>query len=295
MRDGPAYLRRARLTIVRPRPDPSTGAGSYFGTQRENALVIERLRIQFSIKKSLGKKPNAGELTITNLAEATRDQLAATPLVAILEVGYGDAELRRLFAGDVLSVTHDYDGTEWTTTLQAHDGGRALAHGRVRVGYRARTPALAVLREVARSLGLRLPRDTENLPALQQALTAGASLSGRASEELSRLLEPLGLGWSIQDGDLVVLPERGIRPGEAILIDEAAGMIGSPKWGSPPKPGQRPPLSVECLLFPELEPGREVQVKSRTANGQFKVTAVEHAGDTEGGDWKTAIEGYAQA
>ena len=293
MRDGPAYLRRARLTIVRPRPDPSTGAGAYFGLQRENALAIENLRIQFDIQKSLGSSPNTCELTVTNVAEGTRDQLAVTPLVAILEVGYGDGELQRIASGDVIRVVHERDGSDWTTKLQLRDGGRALAHARAEVTYRQGATVASVVRSVAASMGLRLPPAADNLPGMQVGMAAAATLAGRASEELSRLLAPLGLGWWVQDGDLVVLQARGIRPGEAIVIDEAAGMLGSPKWGNPPKPGKRPPLSVECLLFPELEPGRQIQVKSRVANGQFKVTKVGHAGDTHGGGWMTSVEARA--
>lgn len=295
-REGPAYLRRARLTIVKPRPDPRTGIGAFFGIEPTNALEIDGLRVQFEIKKSLGATPNSCAITVTNLAEATRAELAVSPLVAILEVGYGTGELRRLFAGDVFYVAHDLDGADWTTRLQLHDGGRAYAHARVVTSFKAGTTILAAVKAAAAALQVKVPPAVETLPALQRATTAGLTLAGKASDEMSRLLTPFGLGWSIQDGALVVLTEggrSGIRPGEAILLNEAAGMIGSPKWGNPPKPGQKPPLSVRHLLFPELSPGGLVQVQSRTANGNFKLTDVTHQGDTEGGDWLTSVEAKA--
>ena len=91
------YLRAARLTLVKPRPDPSTGVGSFFGLEPTNALQIDDLRLTFDVKRSLGATPNSCTLTVTNLAERTRDELAVTPLVALLDVGYAGGELRRLF------------------------------------------------------------------------------------------------------------------------------------------------------------------------------------------------------
>jgi hypothetical protein len=283
MRDGPAYLRRARLTIAKPR------AGSFFSTE-PNAVEVENLQVRFEIKKSLKSTPNPATLTITNLAESTRDELAKLPQVAILEVAYGDAELERIFIGDVFYVGHEWAGPTVETKLQAHDGGRAYAHARVTQSLKAGSVVLEGVKAAAAALGLKLPPPVLTMPQLQQAATAGLALAGRASDELSRLLTPFGLGWSVQDGNLVVLADSGVRPGQAILIDEAAGMIDTPKWSTPSKPGQRPTLAVDCLLFPEVAPGNTIQVKSRTANGLFKVTDVTHTGDTMGGDWMTSIE-----
>jgi hypothetical protein len=286
MRAGPACLRRARLTIAKPR------SGSYFATE-PNALQVEELQVQFSIKKSLRSTPNPATLSITNLAESTRDELAKLPQVAVLEVSYGDAAPERLFIGDVFYVGHEWDGPTVVTKLQAHDGGRAYAHARVTQSFKAGAVVLDAVKAAAAGLGLKLPPPVLTMPQLQQAATAGLALAGRASDELSRLLTPLGLGWSVQDGNLVVLDERGVRPGQAIVIDEAAGMIDSPKWSTPSKPGKRPTLSLQCLLFPEVAPGNTIQVRSKTANGLFKVTDVSHEGDTMGGDWLTTIEARA--
>lgn len=297
MSDGPSYLRRLRLTIVKPRPDPATGVDSFFGLQRTNALEIDAssdepaLRVKAEIKKSLSSTPNPATITIWNLADRTRDELAASPLVVILEVGYGSGELRQLFLGDVFYVSHELDGPNVVTMLQAHDGGRAYAHARINRSYRAGTPVITAVKEAALALGLQVPAAVESHPDLQRAAAAGLVLAGKASDQLSRLLSPFGLGWSIQDGSLTVLSEHGIRPGEAILIDEQAGMIGSPTWGQPSKKGAKPPLTVKTLLFPELAPGKQVTVKSRFANGNFKIKDANHDVDTDaGGDWMTTIE-----
>lgn len=292
MSDGPKYLRRARLTIVKPRPDPSTGIGSFFGLEPRNAIEIENLQVKWEIKKSVGSStPNGCTLSSTNLAESTRDDLSsASSLVGILEVAYGSDELRRLFIGDVFHVGHEFDGPTCATKLQLHDGGRAYAVAQVVQSFKAGTTILTAVKAAAKALQLKLPPAVETMPALQRAVTTGLALEGRASDALSRLLAPFDLGWSIQDGTLAILTEHGVRPGEAILIDELAGMIGSPKWGNPSKPGKKPPLTVQLLLFPELAAGGMVQVRSRTANGDFKVTDVAHVGDSMGGDCMTTIE-----
>jgi hypothetical protein len=292
MADGPQYLRHTRLTIVKPKPDPSTGVGSFFGLEHANALQIDELQVKFEIKKSIGSSTsNTCTMSATNLAEATRDEIsAAAPLVAILEVAYGSDELRRIFIGDVFHVGHEFDGPTCTTKLQLHDGGRAYAYARVVQSFKAGSTVLQAVKAAAKALQLTVPPAVDSIPGMQRAVTAGISLAGSAAAEMSSLLAPLGLGWSIQDGALAILADHGIRPGEAILINEAAGMLGSPTWGNPSKAGKKPPLTVKMLLFPELTAGGLVQVRSRTANGDFKVTDVTHSGDSMGGDQTTTIE-----
>ena len=82
----------------------------------------------------------------------------------------------------------------------------------------------------------------------------------------------------------------GVAPGEAIRIDQAAGMIGSPDVAPPSKPGKKPTITVRCLLLPEAKPGGLVDIVSRTVTGLHRLRDITHTGDTHGEDWTTAME-----
>ena len=126
---------------------------------------------------------------------------------------------------------------------------------------------------------------------MRREYVGGASLSGLAHREVSRLLAPFGLTWSIQDGRLQIFAETTVRSGEAWRIDVASGMLGSPEWSSPPSKGKKPNVVARCQLFPQLTPGDRVELSSSTISGVFKLESVSHKGDTRDRDFETELEG----
>ena len=289
MTDRAAYIRGARLTIWTPRPDPTTRLGAFFGAVVPNALVVENLRITWSVKKDGTSKPNAATISINNLAETSRAEVGRLPKRMALEVGY-NGRLRQLWVGDLTHATHDKDGVTWTTTLVGADGSRAFKHAIVNRSLVAGTTVLQAVREAATALGLQVPAAVTTRTDLAKQFVNGVALFGRAAAEMTKLLEPLGLSWSIQDGELVILDPVAVRPGDALVLDQPAGLIGSPSLGAPDKPGGRPKLSARCLVYPEIQPGRLLAVRSLTVNGRFRCEAVTHTGCNMDGDMMTELE-----
>jgi hypothetical protein len=282
--------RLCRVTLAKPRPTPTTRLGAFVGELLPNGLEVTDLRVKFEVKRSTSSAPNTALITIYNLAPASRAQVIERPQVVMLEAGYRSTGLRRLFAGDVTYAHSRPAGADIETIIQAADGGRAFAHARVNRAFAGGVTALAALREVASAMGLSVPRSVELRPELGRQFVQGLSLFGSASDAMSRLLAPFGLGWSIQDGELRILDERGVGPGEALSIDQDAGMIGSPEVNPPSKPKGKPTVSVKCLLLPEAKPGGQVQLVSRTVTGLHKIKEAGHAGDTHGPEWTTSLE-----
>lgn len=288
-----AYLRSARVTVWTPRPDPTTRLGAFFGAVVPNALVIEDpLRIEWQVQKDGKSQPNRATIKVNNLAESSRAELGTLPKRLLLEVGYR-GQLRRLASGDVTYASHEKDGPTWTTTIVVGDGSRAYRFAEVNRAMAAGTTALEAVRQVAAAMGLELPAAVEARTDLRRQFTSGLSIVGRAAAEMSRLLAPFGLAWSIQDGELAILDEVSTRPGDALVLDEAAGLIGSPAMAPPAKPGARPVMSARCLLYPELAHGRLLQVRSLTVNGRFRVESVTHTGCNRDGDAVTELEAKA--
>lgn len=278
--------RNARLTL-------NESVRETFGMTRLETLVIEPLRIQFAIEKSLGSDPNTCDVTITNPNDETLAFLQRKPLHLRLEAGH-DGEFRLLFRGDVKYAIPKHEGTERTLMLQVADGGRAYRHATVNRSFAPGTPLRTVLSDVARAMNLELPT-TLSAQDLDVALPAGDSLTGNARDALTRLLAPYGYRWSIQSGQLVVLQDGQFAPGEMVVLDTRdpdAAIIGAPALAAPSSgdKGGRPKLSLQCSLYPDLVPGNRVAVISRFARGQYRIEKVKHTGDTHGQEWTTEIE-----
>jgi hypothetical protein len=118
----------------------------------------------------------------------------------------------------------------------------------------------------------------------------GVTIHGRASDALDSLARTLGLGWSIQGGQLQFTRGREPVPGYAPVISPTTGLVGSPEHGAPDKKGGPPLLKLKCLLLHSIVPGASVVVKSANVNGTFRVESVEHSGDSHGGDWYSSLE-----
>lgn len=285
------FNRTVELTIY-AQPAPLTGTTTpapNFFTQLSNAIQITGLRVKFEIKKNLGKEPNTCTCSVYNLSEDTRRALDKKPLYATLRAGY-DGVPRLMFSGHISFAQSRRDGTEWETKIQIGDGQRAFACARMSRSYSGTVTAYQVVNDCAASMGMRLPPEAQKDPALKQPLSASIVAHGPTRDVLTRLLAPYGYGWSMQNGRLVILSDlqtTGVAPR---IIDQEAGMIGSPERGVPRRPGDPSDVSVECLLYPEIQPGERIEVDSDSLTGQFKVTDVGHVGDTHGSEWLTRIK-----
>ena len=294
------FGRAVALTIAKP-----TG---FFLQQGSNALVIRDMRVQFEIEKHLGREPNTCRVQVTNLAENTRAAVQVKPLHVRLEAGYA-GQVQRLFTGDLRWAHSQRVDADWVTELELGDGERAFRHARVNRSYRAGVDVRTALAETAKSMGLTLPAEAAGLRSLSEQFAAGLSLSGVAAEEMTALLAPFGLSWSVQDGRLQILTADGTRADQALLISQDTGMIGSPEFGPPDaaapstrestqppttarivRDSRKPVLTVRTLLKPTLIPGGKILVQARAVKGLFKVTTVRHQGDTHGEPFESEIE-----
>lgn len=296
------FKRNAKVTLYKVRPPSHSVVGQFFDLL-PNAVEITDLRIQFQVQRSLGSDPNTARVVVTNLASAgTAGEFADWPMHLFLSAGY-DGEFRHICRGDLRWGKSEKVGTDWETTFHVADGDRAYRESRTNRTFEAGTSVRTALREVARTMGLKLPQALEVTPELEEQFAAGLVLDGRSRDELTNLLAPYGYEWSIQDNVLTVLKDDETRADQALVIAEETGLIGTPQFGAPDKPtkkgkfgkGKSPlqKLNLTTLLYPQVTPGCLLEVRSRTANGRFKAHRVTHSGDTYGSPWFTEIEARA--
>lgn len=275
------YGRVARLIVARPLE------GSFFQTE-PNATVITDLDISFDIEKQLGKEPNKGQITIYNLAPETRAEFEKPRLFVRLDAGY-NGDFKRVFQGDIRRAKSVHEDTEWMTTLEVGDGERAYRFARLNKSFAAGVKQSQLVREAVNSLGAQLVTGGFDLDSLNKEYPAGAVLFGSAHDELTRILGPEGVGWSIQDGKVQIL-DRKSTTGIAFLLNQETGVIRDPEFGTPSNPKEAPRLTVNSLLKPEISPGALLKIQTRTAAGLFKAERVRHVGSVRGQTFQTTTE-----
>jgi hypothetical protein len=274
------FDRTLALTIAKP-----TG---FFTQDKRNAIVIRDLRVTFHVEKNLGEEPNTCNIVVYNLAEHSRSLLKVKPVHIRLEAGY-DGQTQRLFDGDLRWANSRHVVEVWETKIQLGNGDRAFRYARAGRSFKAGIDAKSIVKELSSNLGLKMPGNVDQARELVGQFATGVTLHGPAEKEMTRILGAKGYGWSVQDSRLQILKGNEAQEGEAFLISEDAGMIGSPEFGPPPEKGGKPTLSVEMLLRPEITPGRLIKMES-TIRGIFRVDRVTHTGDNRGDEFTTRIE-----
>lgn len=316
-----ALFRRAyALTISR---NTLTGSEKKFFLPLPDGIVIADLRVRFTIEKSLETSPNTCVVKVDNLSPATRAELQNPGVVVRLQAGH-DQAARHMFVGDLMWARSTQEGPQWVTEMELGDGARAYAHARTSRSFAKGTPVITVLEEAASSMGLTLSPEILRATDFRDQFSGGFVSHGRARDELTRLLAPYGYDWSIQDGRLQIIRDEDAL-GAPRLISEATGMIGTPEFDRPTRKrsstfktttrtsatkggtvtqtqtqsssrGSKyrgPKATLKMFLYPELQPGHQVEVDSRALSGVFKVYKVKHEGDSHGHEWTTEIEVHA--
>jgi hypothetical protein len=281
--------RVAKVTIITPSDKPN----AYFSQQggKQNAIEVTDLRIKFSIESSVKTDPNKCELEIFNLAEATRALCETKPLIVWIDAGY-DGALRQIFSGDVRRAFSKLEKPEWITKISLADGDRAMRTARANRTYAGGTPTLRIVQDLVGQLGLSVdPAQVAKISGLNTQVLGARAVQGNAAAELTRVLSPLGVEWSIQNGKFTMLRDQDIVDGQAFVVQQDTGLIGTPEYTTPVTDTKPAQLKLRMLLYPQLSPGKLIKVTSRDINGRtFRIQKVVHKGDTHGQDWFSDIE-----
>ncbi len=252
--------------------------------------LICGLDMAFFIEKTLSREPNTCELKIWNLSEKNRRFLAEQKRIPIvLMAGYENAT-GLLFKGDLAEAFSGREGPNWVTTIRSGDGLVALQTARINKTFKAGTPLVDVLKELAKSLGISCG-DALSLLDKHKRLIAnptiplGKAMYGNSFCELEKALASVGLTASVQDSALQIINSQMALEGTAVVLSASTGLIGSPEMSNSGV------LRCRSLLQHDIFPGRKIQVKAQEIKETlFRVERVKFIGETAGQDWYVDIE-----
>lgn len=254
-------------------------------------LDLSGVDVTFKVKRTLAPRPGTLELEVFNVTESHRHELtSATRGQTFVEVQAGYEEGRSvIFRGDVRKAVAKRDGVDWAVSVTGGDGEHAIRAARVSRSFSAGTPTESVLRVIADAMGVGIGNAVTalrgaRLGADDASFAGGTVVRGLASSELTRLCDGAGLAWSVQDGNLMLLPVGGSLRRTAVRLAPDTGLLGSVEVGA------HGHAKATALLIPDLVPGQLVQLDAATAQGFYRIESAEYSGDTRGDDWQVVME-----
>lgn len=273
----------------------------------KDALVVKDLRIAFEITKTIGSAPNTAKIEIFNLHPDNEGKIKGEFDEVTLDAGYkGHALL--VFAGNITSVKRPREENDWITTIIAADGDMDTKDTVVNASFIAGTSTQQILEHIVAGmskvkLGYTKVTDRQRI--------RGRVLTGMARHKFDEIAAHSDAHWSVQDGELVIVPVASTLPNEAIVINASTGMLGTPELTDKG-------IDVRCLLNPQLKVNgtikldnndlREKLLKQRQSkpgakkhkskkkvaahldpDGLYKVIQLTHVGDTRSDLWESRV------
>lgn len=260
--------------------------------QSGEVLRVRDLRVQFQIEKTKDSTANKAEIKITNLSQETRTRIREKDALVRVFAGYeNDLGAVLLFSGNSQHTVNKWETPDIVTHIEAQDGQRQLRQTRSSFTYANRTSANTIINRLANEIGLPLRQDF-NIEGAYQSYT----FNGRARDGMDAVCRRFGYTWSIQDGEILIIPKEGNTGRVAVVLSAETGLVNTPERLSDQEGEFDDALEKDLewkltsLLNPRLQPGALVQLTSKQANGLFQIEKVRHYGDTRGQDWYSEIE-----
>lgn len=265
-------------------------------------LDIRNLRITFNVLKTFSLATNTASVRIYNLGPNNRNRLTGFGDQLRLFAGYREnANAELLFIGYVNKLTHNFAFPEIISTLECGDGERTLNNTTISISFGPKTPVRTVIESIAQQLNFPIAyfAPSENL-----VYENGTYETGLAKNLLDAACKKLNLQASIQNDNMIIIPDSGSTPKPAVEINAQTGMIGVPERyvdkrqflyraiqpNNPPKPG----WLIRVLLRPDILPGDRIRVRSTKVDidNELIVYSIRHQGDNYGPDFESIIEAF---
>lgn len=281
-----SFLFGRQYSVVIGAPN-QTGAIQYGNVGKKPAP----LRVKFDIEKNMLNVSNKAKIEIYNMSQQSRQAIKKGYLVQ-LKAGYKGL-FQQLFVGNVLpnGIGSTRHGPEILTALECGDGESSIVMARLDKSYSSGVTVLQILKDCAGAMNL---EDDFNPDGVNSGLVylpnnpaygKGFNAKGPVSDTLNKILRPLGLEWSVQDGNLNVIPKTAHNGNQAIIVSTATGMIGVPSSNDQC-------MKFSSLLNPNLRPGALVKLESDNIalNGFYKIRKSHFEGDTHENKWNVDCE-----
>ncbi|WP_248322041.1 hypothetical protein [Caballeronia sp. Sq4a] len=273
-----------------------------------NGLDLSQLRFKFEVRQADTQAPNTLYVRIYNLAPATVKAIQGEFTTITLQAGYEKGNFGIIFQGTIKQFVRGKErNVDSFLDIWAADGDEFYNFGMVNQTLAAGSTPKQILDSITKQNADagKLPYATDvnglvgGIPA--QALARGKVLFGMTRDYARDWAAKNGFRWSIQNGQAVLVPVTGYRPGEAVVLSSTTGLIGVPEATSDGVHARillNPLVRIGCLVQIAQADINTLTVKQlglsyqglpsaavTTAAGFYRVLVSEFIGDTRGQEW----------
>lgn len=284
--------------------------------QIKQTLDEEGLFLEFDVKRGISNTTGNASLKIYNLPTDFRDMLRKdnetgggtkgldTKIIHVwFSFGYGEYMSTVLFM-DVIEAQSTKSGTEWITNISLGDGVLDLSGVVFLKDFviTKGTPILLAMQELI----AQFPNidkgviDEDVFKVFGNTIRDNKYLKGtKIGDAIDKLIpkeiDGEKIHWYVDNGKINILKETTAIDHQDILeISEETGLLGTPQI-------KESRTQIVSLLEPKLIPGQFIKMKYKSYDGtvnldhDYKVSNVNHKGDSQTGECTTTIETFFTA
>lgn len=236
-------------------------------------ISSEELDLEFTVPFDDDMEPNEAEIIVYNLSDNTIKQLKKDAAISITAGYKGDTGV--LFSGYISKVKTIYEDADKVTTIKAMDDIKD--HSMASLSFAAGTKASYILKQLINKTGLpvavfKTRRD--------HTYKDSQTVDGDLMENIKKYASVCGISVYVSKGKIYA---RYIKEGDNLNFTVSAdtGMIGYPSSYTEEVTAEDYTdtvngYEVEMLLQHRLCAGAIVTLKSKIANGTYRVCRGEH-------------------
>ncbi|MEC5405131.1 hypothetical protein VOM14_06025 [Paraburkholderia sp. MPAMCS5] len=280
-------------------------------------LDLSELRFTFKTSNSDAQTPNTLYVRIYNLSPHTVAKIGtygrAEFSTITLQAGYGNS-YGIIFSGTIKQTAKGRErNVDNYLDVWAADGDSFYNFSAISVSLAAGHTPQQVVNAIVNTPSIngtppvKFAQDVDGLivgvgPGLKRSLSRGKAIFGLPRDYLRDWADKYGYRWSIQNGEFVVVPITGYRPGEAVVLSPDTGLVGVPEacdGGVRARALLNPKIRIGCLVriaqgdinhitqqqFGLTAPNTLPSATLATVAGMYRVMTAEFTGDTRGNEW----------
>jgi hypothetical protein len=274
------------------------------------------MRFTFKTKLADEQSPNTLYVRVYNLSDSTVKTIQKEFTTITLQAGYETGNFGVIFQGTIKQIATGRErNVDSYLDIWAADSDEFYNFAVISLSLKSGQTPQQVINAIQSAPSVNgvdtLPfaSDASGLIAgagagTAQALSRGKVLFGMTRDYARDWANKYGYRWSMQNGQFVVVPITGYRPGEAVVLSSTTGLIGVPE-------ATNDGVKARALLNPLIRIGGLVQIQQSdinqitlqqqglqyspavatvtTAQGFYRVLVAEFEGDTRGNPWYVDI------
>lgn len=248
------------------------------------------LHLSFSVEKSDTETANTAKIQVWNLSDANLKILDTKDCIVELKAGY-DNQNSLILVGNIISVVTTADNADRLTEIEVVDGRVALRDTVLTLSLNGNVSCQEVYQSIAKQMGLPIVFAKE---LSYRTLSNGFRFVGKARSALQKVARCCGHTWSIQNQVLQITKKDRPISTRGYLLSQTTGLLGIPKritiGSNADHQESKTGWEVEYLFNGAIGINDVVQLKSKIANGYFRVHKVTMDGDNLEGDWVCIAE-----